>query len=134
MFLKQSCLYSFTFIMLVSVSSIFSMKSASSEKEQKAEDTLIKLRSAKEIKESLCKAGFDHFVKVTNIHQRLGDQETYLVGVKVCLDLALEEYKLHFKDPIGKKEAVTMRAYKDHIVKAILHNAKTIRQFQALGY
>lgn len=88
-----------------------------------AMDDLIKLPSEQDLKNKLHAMDLDYFLQKTELDKKLADQQILLRAIVVKLDLAIIDYKKHFKE-----EALSALVYailqkrKGAILRAILFN------------
>lgn len=92
-------------------------------KAAKKEPVLVKLPSAKVLGERLQGLRMAHFMEKTGLHEDLGDQERYAVGVAIAVEMAYSEYDNYFKKSGVQSMMGVINLVKDSLIKAILKDS-----------
>lgn len=88
--------------------------------EKKKKNVLVTLPSAKVLVERLTQIGMAHFAEKTGIHEELGDQQKYAMGVAIAVECAYSNYDAYLKNPKMKQ---IMNMAKGNLIKTILKDS-----------
>ncbi len=98
---------------------------------KKAQGTVLKMPTAVVLAQQLTKAGgFEYFMEKSKIHEKLGGQEKYALGVAMQVELSLADYTKTLSPVMGPLMAMRKPA----LLKALLTGfPHAIKELEDLG-